>query len=132
MRKMALRTAVHPDNAHAVIELQADGDPLGSISLDTATLEKLIRKLARIRASLTERIALQLQPDEELEVIHRAPLFLRKQLWKESRVLSFRHPGYGWLAFTIADNHAESIADWLTSKSALKDDIALMPSQTRH
>src|SRR5215208_2570132 len=76
MRKMALRSFAHPDKAHAVIELSAEGERLGSISLDVATLEKLIRNLAKIRDSLNEGMPSQLRPDAQLEVTHRAPVFL--------------------------------------------------------
>ena len=132
MRKMALRSVVHPDKAHALIELLADDERLGSISLDVVALEKLIRKLAKIRASLRHRVPLRLSPDAQVEGTHLAPVFMRKQRWKESRVLCFCHPGYGWLAFTISDDHARSIANWLTSDAGMMNDVALMPSKARH
>jgi hypothetical protein len=129
---MALRSFAHADKAHAVIELLADGELLGSISLDVDTLQKLIAKLAKIRASLSHPVPPRLSRDAQLEVTHHAPAFMRKQRWKESRVLCFRHPGYGWLAFTISDDHVRSIADWLTSDAGIMKDLALMPSRTRH
>ena len=132
MRNMALRSFAHADKAHAVIELVADGERLGSISLDVTTLEKLIRKLAKIRATLSEAVTPQLNPNAQLELTNRAPVFLRKQRWKQNRVLCFRHPGYGWLAFTISEDHVRSIADWLTSDAAIMTDVALMPSKARH
>jgi hypothetical protein len=132
MRKMGLRSVAHPDKAHALVELLADDERLGSISLDVAALEKLIRKLAKIRGSLSHRVPPRLSPDAQLEVTHLAPLFMRKQRWKESRVLCFRHPGYGWLAFTISDDHARNIANWLTSDAGMMNDVALMPSKARH
>jgi hypothetical protein len=57
---MALRSFAHTDKAHAVIELLADGELLGSISLDVDTLQKLIAKLAKIRASLSHPVPLGL------------------------------------------------------------------------
>ena len=97
MRKMGLRSVAHPDKAHALIELLADDERLGSISLDVAALEKLITKLAKIRGSLSHRVPPRLSPDAQLEVTHRAPVFYA-QATVEGEPGALLPPPWVWMA----------------------------------
>jgi transposase len=108
------------DKSGVHIEMMIDGKALGSGDLDAAELEKLIDLLAHARSALSEEVAEDLE-DETRIVPVEDPVWLIPEYRKETgRLLFLRHPGLGWLGFSIPDQEADDIADWLTKDVPLQ------------
>jgi hypothetical protein len=115
-----------PDAAldHVMIELPRNGEPLGHIILDPATAEKHARDIASARAALNEPVTPSLDPGSRLETIIDPAWHISGRRTSLGRLLAIRHPGLGWLAFTIPEAEAAAIAEWLTKDIPLEPTIS--------
>jgi hypothetical protein len=103
MARMVLRLALNEARDEAAIELHQEGvGPLGHITYDAASVEGLIRSLARLRAEMAEPVAPELDPGARVEVMENPA----------------RHPGLGWLAFLFSRDRAVEIGQALDRYSS--------------
>jgi hypothetical protein len=114
MVRMELRVATDGMREHVVLELLRGGKPLGQIQLDGDTAEKHVHDVARHRANLIDPVTRTLKPGARLEALIDPAWGTPKYQLPEGRILSFRHPGLGWLTFVLPDEEATAIAEWLT------------------
>jgi hypothetical protein len=120
MGRMTMKVWTSEGKEYVGLQLEEDDKPLGHILFDGATAEKHIHDVARHRAELAEQVTPELDPGSRLEAIIDPIWRVQGYRLTEGRLLSFRHPGLGWLSFVLPDKEAVSIAEWLT-----KDDVPL-------
>jgi len=117
---MELKVATDGMHEHVVIELWMDGKPLGHTQLDGATAEMHIQEVADARAQLTDPVSPMLDPNSMLDAVVDPSWRIEDYRISEGRIVAFRHPGLGWMAFVIPEEQAKSIAEWLTKDIPLK------------
>lgn len=114
MGRMMVKVWADEPREHVVVQTEEDGKPLAHVYFDGATAEQHAHNVAKWRALLKDEVARDLDPGSRLEAIvdpvwrvsgHRVP---------EGRILSLRHPGFGWLSFVLPDKEAAALAEWLT------------------
>jgi hypothetical protein len=119
MARMELRVRVDQARENAIITMCKDGDPIGYIVLDAASLETHISIVAKQRGQMRDKVPRDPDPGSRLEVTIDA-------VWTTAdddpavtggngKVLALRDPGFGWLAFFFPDKEAAAIAGWLTA-----------------
>jgi len=70
-------------------------------AFDAAELDDLIKLLGRCRAGLPEAVTAELDPNARVETTLRPSIALRDQ-GEEGVEIMLRHPGYGWLSFSLS------------------------------
>lgn len=103
---------VATDAQSVALEIVQDGTALAHAILDAPALDQVISALGAARAGLKDIVPPKLDPVPRLQAT------LHPNWWvfdpmPEGRTLALRHPGYGWLAFVLAPNRANEIAEWL-------------------
>ena len=112
MARMTLKCGLDQDKDAVLLQIEEEENPVAHMFLDGASAETVIHDIARYRAMLSEQVSPTLDPGSRLE-------FVADPVWRLSerspcgRILTLRHPGFGWLAFAIPDKEAASIADLL-------------------
>jgi hypothetical protein len=111
---MTLR--VQPDGIreHVVLQLYEDDKPLGYILFDGASAEKHIQDVGDARAELNDPVAPELDPGSRLKAIVNPNWKVEDHRVSEGRVISFRHPGLGWLTFILSDDSVREMVKRLT------------------
>src|SRR5262249_31941873 len=102
---------------HVLLELRQNGTPLGHIFFDPVTAEKHTRDVARARAALNDPVI----PDLDIGFTLDATIDPRWWVPYErsavgGRVLCLRHPGLGWLAFSLPEHEAAAMAQALVKE----------------
>lgn len=115
MGRMTLAPGLSEDRQMAVLEMREDNIPLAHMIVDAATLEGVIRDLAKCRASMAEAVTPELDPGARLEAeafpawripdTHSGPADLK--------LMALRHPGIGWVGFLLEPERAQAIASGL-------------------
>jgi len=119
MANMSLRFGLSENREEAIIELCEDEKPLGHIISDAASLEGLIRELAKLRRIMSDRVPADLDPMPRIETeaypawrvpdTHNAPV--------PGVMLCLRHSGLGWLGFLLERDRAAQIGEALQRHS---------------
>ena len=116
---MHLSAMLSDDRNTATFTLTMDGHPLGHIILEPPDVEDLIQKAAAIRASMAESVPNEIEPTARL-------LAADDPIWNTKiptsspgpRVLlTFRHPGLGWLANLLPREEARKLGQSLLDLS---------------
>jgi hypothetical protein len=115
MARMTCTAVPTDDRQSAVLQMHEDGKPLAHMILDAASLEGLIRDLARVRARLAEEVTPELDPGARID-IEASPAWKipRTHTGPPGVVLALRHPGVGWLGFLLDKERAQAIGKALT------------------
>jgi hypothetical protein len=120
MDRMVMKVWTTDDKEHVGVQLEQNDKALGYILFDGASAEQHMHNVARHRAELNDGVAPDLDPGARLEAIVDPTWRTPKYRLQEGRILSFRHPGLGWLTFVVPDKEAASIAEWLTKDLPLR------------
>jgi len=109
MGRMTFTCGFNENRESGYLEMQEDGQPLARMYFDAATLEDLIRDLARCRSHLTEAVAPELDPGARIET-ERFPAWRVPDTHSgPGTVLALRHSGMGWLGFLLEAERAQAI-----------------------
>lgn len=96
------------DKNIAILQIEQDMEPLAHVMLPPPELSNLIEKLGKTRAAMPDQIPPELSPGSRLPFIN-SPAWHVEQRGAELLV-AIRHPGYGWLAFTMPENEADKFS----------------------
>ncbi|MGM5026280.1 hypothetical protein AB8B02_08655 [Tardiphaga sp. 862_B3_N4_1] len=103
----------------AVVEIRQDGAPLAHVLYDGPELEGLIRALAKAREQLPEQVAPALDPGSRIDTLP-APEWFVPDVHNgpaDQVMLTFRHPGYGWLGFLLDKEQAQAVSEALVARA---------------
>lgn len=113
MPKMSLVPLLSEDKQFAAIELHQEGEPLGHIELDAATLEGFIHKLGEVRAQMVEEVTPSLDPGSRVNAVPDPAWRIPNDPAEDTRLLALRHPGLGWVSFLLPIEKSKEIGRWL-------------------
>jgi hypothetical protein len=109
---VSLNTFLSEDRQRATLEIHADGTPLAHAIFDPPEFEQLIETLAALRAGMVDEVPREIDPGSRLAAIV-DPVWRELPDHDDGKVLSLRHPGFGWLTFLIPWHEATHIAQQL-------------------
>lgn len=112
MAALNLNLTIAEDRMGVVIEALDPGGARVSGMADAADLDELILALGAVRAALADAVPEELEPPARVATT-RDPAWL-VEVQDGRRIACFRHPGYGWLAFSLEEEDALALAAGLT------------------
>ena len=118
---MGLNAVLSKDRNTATFVLMINGQSLGHITLEESDVEDLIHRAAVIRASMAEPIPGEIEPTARLVVAYN-PMWkikIPENSLKPGVLLTFRHPGFGWLTNLLPRNEAQKLGQSLLSLSGI-------------
>lgn len=116
MPALTLNLTLSEDRMSLTIDaIDPAGDKVTGIA-DAADLDELIVALGAVRAALADPVPEELEPPARVPTV-RDPAWLC-ETQDGRRIACFRHPGYGWLAFSLAEDDAEALAAGLLEGDA--------------
>ncbi len=111
MPALTLNLTLSEDRMSVTIEALDPSGAKVSGTADAADLDELIVALGSVRAALADVVPEELEPPARVATI-RDPAWLTESQ-DGRRIVCFRHPGYGWLAFALSELDAEDLAEGL-------------------
>ncbi len=95
--------ALREDRAVAMVQISAaDQEPDAHVILEPSELSIVIAALGGIRANMTDPVPHDLGENPVFKDVTHDPVFATFKPNGSARiVLAARHPGFGWLAFTL-------------------------------
>lgn len=120
-----LMAALNADKSLALIEVEDDdGKVIMQKVLTPAELSVHITELSRLRRAMADPIPRKLDPNPVFTDVTRNAVFHvdRQHALTKEFFVAARHPGYGWLAFTL-----EAPAGYLLSQMIFKQAKAISP-----
>lgn len=106
--------ALSNDKTKAAIyvgEILAENDD--PVILDAASLDTMIANLGKLRSEMTPPFIKSLDPNPVFSNVTRQPMFHinRQHVLSKEIILAARHEGFGWLAFIVSNEAANTLAD---------------------
>ncbi|MEY4257097.1 MAG: hypothetical protein RLZZ141_2324 [Pseudomonadota bacterium] len=117
MEKRQLVTAITEDHQIAVLEIVTDGESSGYLGLSAPELDEIIHRLGDIRQQMSDRVPPRLDVNPRLPAIDDPAWHLGITEDNLTVTLAIRHPGFGWLGFSLPQNEAKHLGELLTSNS---------------
>lgn len=119
MGRMTPEMGLSEDRRLAIMELREDGVPLAHVTWEAPELEAVIDALMRLRANMAEPVPTTREPVYRLEVIENpqwdVPAVHSGAL--DRTVLALRHPGKGWLGFSLPRADAQKLGRALAGEA---------------
>lgn len=115
---MSLRSWFDEKSQQACLELIEGDRPLGHITLELPEFATLLRHLGQLRAKFAEPVPRSIEPRARMDLNDLTAFSVIDGQSEAARVLALRHPGYGWLAFSIPDRGCGRIAAELVRQPA--------------
>jgi len=103
--------AVSEDANCVELRMFVDNTEVGRASMEAAATDEIIRGLAKARMELSDVVALDLDPNSLIETVSAPECRVTK--YGGARFLFLRHPGLGWLGFSLPAEEAQTLADAL-------------------
>lgn len=103
------------DGERTVLEILQGETPLAHMWVDAEELSAIISILAERRAGLADQVIPEMDPGTRAEAVIEPAWYVT--LHGEQRLLSLRHPGYGWTHFLLSKERAATIAGHLASEA---------------
>jgi len=113
MARMTVNIYTYSDKESVVLQLEEGEKIHAHVMLDGASAEQVAAHIAKHRAELTDVVSPEIDPGFRLEAIHDPAWRGQPYRVAEGRIVSIRHPGYGWLSFVISDDSAKKLAEEL-------------------
>jgi hypothetical protein len=114
MTQFSMTALPSEDRTTAKLVLELGPDVRLEANLDVAAIDQAIDSLARVRASLVPPIPAKVTSGDRVSVRTDYKWQVREGKIEDRRILSLRHPGFGWLNFAMPDDDAKDLAQWLT------------------
>ncbi len=111
MPKMSLQIDLVRALDQVNLTLQKDGATLGGIGLLASDMDDLIARLSRARAAMTDIVPAALEPGARLSPIPAPAWLVKQQVQPPGIVLALRHPGFGWLSFSMPADYAGGLCE---------------------
>jgi len=113
MNPVTIRLKPLPGGTTISLEIVEDDRPIGHANLEAPELDALIAALAVGRAGLAEQVPTELDDNARLKTVHEP--FCRIGVLPDGseKLLSIRHPGLGWLAFSFDAERAKLVGEEL-------------------
>lgn len=95
-----------------IILVDEAGADIGEYVATAHDLDIFIQELGRIRASMVPEVNRVLEVNPVFKNVTRETIFHvhRQHMLGKELFLAVRHPGFGWLAFTMDPSHATALA----------------------
>jgi hypothetical protein len=87
------------------------------VALNSATVDAVLRGLAVYRAQMPDQPPMRLQPVMKDTPINDPPWSHGRPFLADQSIVSFRHPGYGWLHFALNLQEAAKLGRALLATS---------------
>lgn len=128
--KRDIFAAMSKDGGLAQITITADGLPMGQITMGADELLTVIQGLRDVRAAMADKIP-PLDPTAPIfaDVTRLSPYVVgREHVVSKEVYIAFRHPGYGWLCFTMEEEPAAKMVLLMSQNVAsMRPRIAMPP-----
>ena len=101
------------------LQVEEDGKALAHIDMDAATTSTMIDNLAHLRSRMADKV-----PATPESLVFRNParetsfMVGREHAVSRDVLLAFRHPGLGWLAFTLSVKESARLATAIAAQLA--------------
>lgn len=108
-----ISTALSNDKRKLMIEILSEsGASLAAVVIEAAEVETLLLQLGRVRAEMEPPVTPKLEPNPVFRDVTREAVFHvdRQHVVSSEFFLAARHPGFGWLAFTMKAEHGTILA----------------------
>lgn len=108
-----IRAQLQGGGMMARIVVERGGEVAATLDVDPATLEEAVESLARVRALMPEPIREEVGEASRLAAPHDCRWEVHENKMGPLRILSFGHPGFGWVSFAMSDGNAAALAEAL-------------------
>lgn len=99
------------------LEITQDGEPIGFIDTDADGVTSMIQNLAKIRARMADEFPRALEPGNSVlpdTTINPNMVTGNEGPLSKRALMTIRHPGYGWMAYAMSEDHARRLTFALT------------------
>lgn len=111
MPKMSLQIDLVRALDQVNLTLKKDGATIGGMGLLASDMDDLIARLARARAAMKDTVPATLEPGARLSPIPAPAWLIKQQLQPPGALLALRHPGVGWLSFSMPTDSATALCE---------------------
>ena len=108
-----IRAQLGGDGATARIVIERGGEVAETVEVGPDTLEEAVESLARVRTLMPEPIREAVGEASRLAAPHDCRWEVHENKSGPRRILSFGHPGFGWVSFAMSDDDAAALAQAL-------------------
>lgn len=110
MDRMQLVPSLTQNRLEAVIDMHRNGQAIGRAVFDASGLQSVIHDFTKVRAAMAESVPDELDPGSRIDGVPN-PCWRMDVQNDGGILLSFRHPGFGWVAFKLPKHEATHLAE---------------------
>ena len=122
MESATLRAHLNDARDEAVLQIFEGERSIAYIHLPAAELQSVLQKLAKLRAEMREPVERSAEEARSMATASDPSWSIGFMEQDGSSVLALRHPGFGWLAFSLKRDRAAMLGEAL--QRAAKEGLA--------